>query len=163
MVGVKIPDTLNEYANLITGFDNDLRFLDQKPAPFQKKQNYQKEERTFRKDPDAMDLDHASTGYAPKGSRERERRQKLGLCFKCGSHDHISPKCSVPIPLSAVQTATIGSMRSVVDDGFTRVSYSKSRQSARSSRSSSGSSRSSSRSSRHSRTSRKSKNEGSRR
>ena len=88
MVGVNVPTTLNDYANLISKYDNDLRFL----APG--RQNNQS--RRMRS-PDAMEID--STGsYAPVGSTERQKRMKEGRCFKCGSSSHISPNCSAPIP-----------------------------------------------------------------
>lgn len=94
MVGLRIPDKLNEYANQIVQYDNDLRFINFRPMTYGKKKDY-----------DAMDLDQANLGYAPKDSVERERRKKLGLCFKCGSREHISSRCSVPMPTRTVRAA----------------------------------------------------------
>jgi hypothetical protein len=88
MVGVKIPDTLNDYANLIASYDNDLRYLpSRRPS---------RPQHMTQRDPNAMEID--TSNYAPFGSAERERRRKLGLCFKCGKPDHISRYCSVPMP-----------------------------------------------------------------
>ena len=91
MVGVKVPDNLNDYANLITMYDNDLRYLPKKApaAPRAARPT---------RDPDAMDIDNIHHDYAPKGSDERKRREQKGLCFKCGSNKHISPDCSKSIP-----------------------------------------------------------------
>jgi hypothetical protein len=96
MVGQVIPDSLNEYANLIARFDNDLRYLPKHksyatPTP-RPSQSYP--------DPDAMEIDSATSSYAPKGSAERQRRIREGRCFKCGSKNHISPDCKAPIPRS---------------------------------------------------------------
>ena len=49
MVGTQTPNTLNEYANQIIVYDNDLYFL-RKSAPAPRKMT---------KDSDAMDLDTA--------------------------------------------------------------------------------------------------------
>jgi hypothetical protein len=103
MAGQTIPDSLNDYANLIARFDNDLRYLPKlktyasaaSPPPRTEKPQYEQ----TRKHPDAMEIDSAS-GYAPKGSSERQRRIREGLCFKCGSKNHISPQCKAPIPRS---------------------------------------------------------------
>jgi hypothetical protein len=87
MVGTVTPDTLNEYANQISRYDNDLRYIRggnpraSSPAP---------------RHPDAMDL--SSLDYAPIGSKERERRIRKGLCLKCGSPKHISPDCKKSLP-----------------------------------------------------------------
>jgi len=91
MVGARIPDNMNEYANLITTYDNDLRFLSGRS------QYTPRQPDPPRKDPDAMDID-SSSGYAPKDSEERKKRTREGRCFRCGSKGHISPQCSVPIP-----------------------------------------------------------------
>ncbi len=92
MIGVKVPNTLNEYANLIVSYDNDLRYLPKQPrahlpGPI-----------TPTRDPDAMEIDNIHQGYAPKGSPERAYRIQRGLCFKFGSDKHLSPGCSEPMP-----------------------------------------------------------------
>src|SRR5579859_2953234 len=53
---------------------------------------------TNKKDPDAMELDPGTQGYAPKNSAKRQKYIKEGRCFKCNSKTHLSPDCSVPIP-----------------------------------------------------------------
>jgi hypothetical protein len=88
MVGIGIPNNLNEYANLIAAYDNDLRYLPNEPRS---------RTITHQKDSNAIEID-ASHGYAPLGSKEREKRVREGRCFKCGSKDHISPDCSAPLP-----------------------------------------------------------------
>jgi hypothetical protein len=42
-------------------------------------------------DIDAMD-------YAPVGSKERDRRRRKDLCYKCGSSEHLSPNCKKSRP-----------------------------------------------------------------
>lgn len=88
MVGVSVPSTLNEYANLISKYDNDLRFLVPNRPTTQPRRT---------RSPDAMEID-STNSYAPVGSVERQKRMKEGRCFKCGSSSHISPNCSVPMP-----------------------------------------------------------------
>jgi hypothetical protein len=85
MVGVLIPRSINDYANLIALYDNDLRYLPITRNPTIPKQQY----------PVDMEID---LNYAPAGSKEREDRRKKGLCFKCAQHGHISRDCSVPLP-----------------------------------------------------------------
>lgn len=87
MVGSLIPDSLNDYANQIARFDNDLRYINHHPQQIRTDTT---------SDPDAMDLD--SSDYAPVGSKERERRRRKGLCYKCGKKGHLSPECAKPIP-----------------------------------------------------------------
>jgi hypothetical protein len=91
MIGVKIPDNLNDYANLIVTYDNDLRYLPKAPTTSRLTPH-------LVKDPDAMDIDSVRHRYAPKGSSERQRREKEGLCFKCGEKGHLSPDCNHPMP-----------------------------------------------------------------
>lgn len=131
MVGEPIPDTLNAYANQILAYDNDLRYLDYKPsASTTYRPRHERHE--------AMDLDQVSTGYAPKDSAERERRKKLGLCFKCGSSKHISPNCTTPLPIPNTHVrAAKPRFRSDSRDTASTQSYPRS--SRRSSRSSRGS------------------------
>ena len=86
MVGVPVPNNLNDYANLISLYDNDLRYL---PRSTQRTH-------TTSRYPEAMEID--ASNYAPAGSKEREERRKKGLCYKCGKHGHISRDCLVPLP-----------------------------------------------------------------
>ena len=91
MVGVPIPAKLNDYANLIALYDNDLRYL---PVARPTVTTPRRPLSPLRH-PDAMEID---SSYAPVGSKEREDRKRKGLCFKCGKHGHISRDCSVPLP-----------------------------------------------------------------
>jgi hypothetical protein len=92
MVGVEIPSQLNDYANKISLYDNDLRYL-----PSKRSYRYEAPKReNHHRDPDAMEID--TTNYAPLGSAERQKRIKEGSCFKCGRKGHISRNCSVPLP-----------------------------------------------------------------
>ena len=76
---------LNEYANQIIVYDNDLYFLRKAaPAPALKK--------TY-KDPNAMDLDTAYGTYAPLRSRERQKRIEEGRCFTCGGKGYFQSTC----------------------------------------------------------------------
>ena len=91
MVRESLPNNLNTYANLIATYDNNMRYLPTSAsAPY-----HHRTTTTSRRDPDAMEID---SSYAPAGSKEREDRQRKGLCFKCGKHGHISQDCSVPLP-----------------------------------------------------------------
>jgi hypothetical protein len=87
MIGCRIPGTVTEYANLIASYDNDLFFLRSRPENTRRSNTHSS---------DAMDID--AMDYAPLNSSERERRRRRGLCFKCGSADHLSPNCNKPIP-----------------------------------------------------------------
>ena len=92
IVGTKTPDTLNEYANQIMAYDNDLYFLRKvtpASAPAPKK---------IYKDPNAMDLDAAYGSYAPLRSRERQRRIEEGRCFTCGGKGHFQSTCNKSMP-----------------------------------------------------------------
>jgi hypothetical protein len=104
LVGVKLPDTLTACANVINGLYNDILRLAPKHTPRYSAPQPPK----TRKDPDAMDIDAGTLSYAPKGSAERERRIKHGLCFKCGSDAHISSYCSVPLPKMNIRTTSTG-------------------------------------------------------
>jgi hypothetical protein len=102
LIGVSLPDNLQDTANLINRYYNDLMRLNPRRA-------YQSNTMTTAtstpsKDPDAMDIDAGNKDYAPKNSPERQKRIKEGRCFRCGSKDHLSPKCSVPIPKRTLRT-----------------------------------------------------------
>jgi hypothetical protein len=107
LVSVTLPDSLEETANLINRHYNNLLRLNVKTrnltlvglSPTQK---------TPVKDPNDMDIDPGSSGYAPKNSPERQKRLKEGRCFKCGSKDHLSPKCAVPVPKQSPRRQNIG-------------------------------------------------------
>lgn len=103
MVGVKVPDKLNDYANLIQTFDNDLRYLALQSASSDRVGRHKNIFSNKDSDPDAMDLDHIGT-YAPVGSKERQRRMDKRLCYKCASSKHLSFDCDVPIPRTRIQT-----------------------------------------------------------
>ena len=95
MIGIPIPGTLNEYANLISTYDNDLRYLPVTRAS----KSY-----AHQKDPNAMEID--ATDYAPLHSAERQKRIQDGRCFKCGHKGHISRDCSVPLPQIRVRNSS---------------------------------------------------------
>ena len=97
MVGIPVPHNLNEYANLISLYDNDLRYL---PPRHALRPSYAT---AAKRDPDAMEID--SSNYAPVGSAERQKRIKNGTCFRCNSKDHISPNC--PIPWHATRSSSL--------------------------------------------------------
>lgn len=92
MVGVPIPQSLNDYANLISLYDNDLRYL-----PIARMTASTKQTRY----PVEMELDVSD--YAPKGSNERKKRISEGRCFKCNKKGHISANCPVPLPQQRVR------------------------------------------------------------
>jgi hypothetical protein len=99
MIGVKIPHKLNDYANLIALYDNDLRYLPKNHS------HHEASRREYtRRDPDAMEID--TSNYAPLGSAERQKRIKDGSCFKCGKKDHISRNCAVPLPQIRAQSSS---------------------------------------------------------
>jgi Retrotransposon gag protein/Zinc knuckle len=117
MIGVKTPSSLTDYANLISTYDNDLRYLPSRSSasrssPTRSYASAASPARSNRsKDPDAMDLDKIEKGYAPVGSKERQRRIREGRCFKCGSKGHISPDCSAPVPRSRLASASVSPSR----------------------------------------------------
>jgi hypothetical protein len=92
MVGVTIPRSLNDYANLIALYDNDLRYL-----PATRTTTSTKQARY----PVEMEIDVSN--YAPKGSAERRKRIAEGRCFKCNGKDHISRDCSVALPRQQIR------------------------------------------------------------
>ena len=110
MVGVTIPATLNEYANLISAYDNDLRYLPRSQPV-----------RSSRRDPDAMEIDTAT--YAPAGSSERQQRIQDGRCFKCNKKGHISRDCSVPLPRIRTNSASLSKSSSPRPTTRRRESY----------------------------------------
>jgi hypothetical protein len=145
MVGVKIPSSLNEYATLISGYENDLNFIRSEDTRYGQRSSTT---RTTR-DPNAMEIDAVENSYAPVGSEERERRRKKHLCFKCGSSKHISPDCGAPIPTARIRTASLERTRQPSKTSSPRPSKPRRSRSSSSSTSSSHS-RSSSRTSRRS-------------
>ena len=108
LVGVTLPQRLGDCANLINRHYNDLMRLQPRPSQSRSASKTTTTTTATRpstrpptqasKDPDAMELDPGTRGYAPKNSAERQKRIKEGRCFKCGSKDHLSPNCSVPMP-----------------------------------------------------------------
>jgi hypothetical protein len=107
MVGVKILPSLNEYANLISSYENNLYFLRSEDTRYERR-NYTN--RALR-DPNAIEIDAIENSYAPMGSVERERRRKEYLCFKCGSSKYISLGCKVPMPTARIRTASLERIR----------------------------------------------------
>jgi len=100
LIGVDLPGALDACANVINKRYNDILRLTPKPAPRYNTTTPRTSTKSSSqpKHPDAMDIDTGILDYAPLGSSERERRLKLGLCFKCGRKDHISKHCLVPLP-----------------------------------------------------------------
>lgn len=90
MIGTVPPDTLNEYANQIARYDNDLQYIRTRHSAPRVPAAPALDDRN------AMDIDQLD--YAPIGSKERDRRRRLGLCYKCGSANHLSPDCRKPLP-----------------------------------------------------------------
>lgn len=135
LIGFQIPERLTEAADVINRYYTDLTRLAPDSLRGSDYVPYRANRPTIpRRDPDAMDLDSATTGYAPKGSEERRRRKKKGLCFKCGSRGHISPNCSVPMPTqrelresSSRYTTRPTSPTSSVSSGTTKITRSRSR------------------------------------
>jgi hypothetical protein len=87
MITLPEPAQLTDYANTVAKIDEQLRFINN---------NTHTQTNQSRRHSDAMDID--TLDYAPFGSEERERRRRERLCFKCGSHKHISPDCKKPLP-----------------------------------------------------------------
>jgi hypothetical protein len=104
MVGVKVPASLNDYANLCATYDNDLRWLSKDSN------NTQRSSKQRTSSPDTMDLDSASVkaAYAPKDSNERTKRIKEGRCFNCGKQGHISRDCPEPSTYRAPRSKSRG-------------------------------------------------------
>jgi len=111
LIGVDLPGALDACANVINKRYNDILRLTPKPAPRYNTTTPRTSTKSSSqpKHPDAMDIDSGTLEYAPLGSPERERRIKLGLCFKCGSKAHISRYCSVPMPQRDLRTANTSS------------------------------------------------------
>lgn len=93
MVGIPIPRSLNDYANLIALYDNDLRYL-----PASRSHHVTAKQPKY---PVEMELD--TSNYAPAGSAERQKRIKEGRCFKCNKTGHISRDCNVPMPTQHIR------------------------------------------------------------
>jgi Retrotransposon gag protein len=115
LVSETLPEKLEDCANLVNRNYNNLLRLNVKfssplsartptcpPKPM--------------KDPNAMDLDPHNSGYAPKNSAERQKRIKEGRCFKCGSKDHLSPKCTVSIPRHDVKENKLSESESEISE-----------------------------------------------
>ena len=111
LIGVDLPGALDACANIINKRYNDILRLTSKPAPRYNTAPSRTSTKSSSqpKHPDAMDIDSGTLEYAPLGSPERERRFKLGLCFKCGSKAHISRYCSVPMPKHDLRTTNTSS------------------------------------------------------
>ena len=94
LIGVKLPDTLTAYTNVINGLYNDILCLTLKYIPYY---SIPQPPRT-RNDLDAIDINARTLSYALKGSTKYKQRIKHGLCFKCGSNTHILSYYSIPLP-----------------------------------------------------------------
>lgn len=122
MVGIPIPRSLNDYANLIALYDNDLRYL---PTS--------RSHQTVTKQPKyPVEMEIDTSDYAPKGTAERQKRISEGRCFKCNQKGHISRNCNVPMPnqhirsYSTQRSTTAQSSRSA-SSGSTHPSRSRGR------------------------------------
>ena len=73
MVGIPVLHNLNEYANLILLYDNDLRYL---PPQHALRPSYAT---AAKRDPDAMEIDLSN--YAPVSSAEQQKQIKNSTCF----------------------------------------------------------------------------------
>src|SRR5271170_5692714 len=106
LIGVDLPGALDACANVINKRYNNILRLTPKPAPRYNTTTPRTSTKLSSqpKHPDAMDIDTGTLGYALLGSSERERRTKLGLCFKCGSSSYLSNRCSVPMPKYDLRT-----------------------------------------------------------
>jgi hypothetical protein len=94
LVGVKIPSSLEEAANVINECQNDLLRLQITVEPRRTRNNQ-------RRDPDAMDLDtiykkHNEPNRNHRHSQSRERLMKEGKCFNCGGKGHLARNCPSP-------------------------------------------------------------------
>lgn len=114
MVGVAIPRSLNDYANIIAQYDNDLRYLPTTRAQAPRK--------TLQRYPTNMEIDNMS--YAPKNSTERQKRISEGRCFKCNKKGHISRDCSASLPHQQIRANS--ATRSELSSNSSRASSPKS-------------------------------------
>lgn len=106
LIGVSLPENLEQCANMINKHYNDILRL-APGKPHYPTNQYPNHATRSTRDPNAMEIDSIKKSYAPFGSEERERRRKQNLCFKCGSSEHISPDCEVPIPKARIRTASL--------------------------------------------------------
>jgi hypothetical protein len=120
LIGVDLPGALDACANIINKRYNDILRLTPKPTSRYNTTTPRTSTKPSSqpKHPDAMDIDSGTLEYAPLGSPERERRIKLGLCFKCGSKAHISRYCSVPMPKHDLRTTNTSSRSPHQSSGY---------------------------------------------
>jgi hypothetical protein len=115
LVGVDLPETLEQCANQINKHYNDILRLTHGGVhkSLERRTTNRRSNDTTRtsKDPNAMEINAVESSYALVGSAERERRRKKHLCFKCGSSKHISPDCKIPIPTARIRTALLNRAR----------------------------------------------------
>lgn len=101
-MSVHILNSLNEYANRISKYDNDLHYLSQCLYTWvtASKSIFEKAQKNI----NAMNINMTEKEYASVDSAEHQKWIKKNCCFKCDFKNHISSNCSVLILCFWIQT-----------------------------------------------------------